>query len=48
MKGFTTGPAPCGGAPQPSPAPIDSPWMLGLLIGLLALVASTQRHRLHV
>jgi hypothetical protein len=44
MKGFTTGPAPCGGQ-QPSPAPIDSPWMLALLAGLLALVASTQRPR---
>ena len=46
MKGFTTGLAPCGGVAQASPAPIDSPWMLGLLIGLLALVASTQRQRL--
>jgi hypothetical protein len=44
MKGFTTGLAPCGGQ-QPSPAPIDSPWMLALLAGLLALIASTQRHR---
>jgi hypothetical protein len=46
MKGFTTGPAPCGGDPPPSPAPIDAPWMLGLLVALLALVASTQRQRL--
>jgi hypothetical protein len=45
MKGFTTGPAPCG-TNAPSPAPIDSPWMLALLAGLLALVAATQRHRL--
>jgi hypothetical protein len=45
MKGFTTGPAPCGTI-APSPAPIDSPWMLALLSGLLALVAATQRHRL--
>jgi len=45
MKGFTTGPAPCGTI-APSPAPIDSSWMLALLAGLLALVASTQRHRL--
>jgi len=46
MKGFTTGPAPCGGIQPPSPAPVDSPWMLALLAALLALVASTQRHRL--
>jgi hypothetical protein len=46
MKGFTTGPAPCGGIEQPSPAPVDSPWMLALLAGLLALVAATQRRRL--
>jgi streptogramin lyase len=47
MKGFTTGPAPCGTL-RPSPAPIDSPWMLGALIGLLALAVSTQRHRLRL
>jgi len=46
MKGFTTGPAVCRGVQPPSPAPVDSPWMLALLAGLLAWVASTQRHRL--
>lgn len=40
MKGFTAGPPICVGGSLPSPAPIGSPWALGLLALLLGLAAA--------
>jgi hypothetical protein len=40
MKGFTIGPPQCINGAAPSPAPIGSPWVLGLLAGLLAFAGA--------
>lgn len=50
MKGFTLGPPQCardpgGGTSPPQPAPIDAPWALAALVGLLALAAAAGRRR---
>lgn len=45
MKGFTAGPPACTAGTQPLGAPVDAPWMLGLLAALLALVAGRAARR---